>query len=185
MTKSELSLLLLLLLLLSHYFYFLAVNPCTRGNGGCQHHCKNNGGKAVCSCKPGFKVDDKSCVDRNECTDGSSKCEQLCINTEGSYKCGCKKGFVLADDKKSCTDVDECKIAMRCDQLCVNTEGSYKCGCKKGFALSANGRSCTGIINVLRRNSGNKKIRIFDPFHRRNLSCSGIRLKDLGQKNGR
>jgi len=94
-------------------------------------------------------------VDRDECTDGSSKCEQSCINTEGSYKCRCKIGFILAADKKSCTDLDECRTPIRrvCAQLCVNTAGSFKCGCKKGFHLSANRKSCV-VTNACALNKG-------------------------------
>ncbi len=46
----------------------------------------------------------------------------------------CNKGFKLSEDKKSCSDIDECLTNNGgCSQLCVNEPGSYKCQCKKGF----------------------------------------------------
>lgn len=33
-----------------------AQNPCLDNNGGCEHHCENDNGVKVCSCRPGFRV---------------------------------------------------------------------------------------------------------------------------------
>lgn len=41
-----------------------AIDPCLDNNGGCQHHCTNNHGRAQCQCYPGFHLsyDRLSCV---------------------------------------------------------------------------------------------------------------------------
>jgi len=133
----------------------IAVNPCTRGNGGCQHRCRNNGGTAVCSCNNGYKLVGKACADKNECTDGSHKCAQKCVNTIGSFKCQCRRGFTLGKDGKSCNDIDECKTgAAKCSQTCTNTAGSFKCQCRKGFKLGKDGRTCVDINECKAKKGG-------------------------------
>jgi len=133
----------------------IAVNPCTRGNGGCQHKCRNNGGTAVCSCNNGYKLVGKACVDKNECTDGSHKCAHKCINTAGSYKCQCRRGFALGKDGKSCNDIDECKTgAAKCSQTCTNKAGSFKCQCRKGYKLGKDGRTCIDINECKAKKGG-------------------------------
>ena len=39
-------------------------DKCARGNGGCNHICVNQGGKAQCLCKNGFKLrtDGRTCI---------------------------------------------------------------------------------------------------------------------------
>merc|ERR1711953_47578 len=120
-----------------------AGNPCASRNGGCAHTCRNNNGRAVCSCRAGFKAAGTRCNDINECKVNNGGCAHGCTNTAGSFKCGCKKGFVLAANGKSCNDINECKVNNGgCAHGCTNTAGSFKCGCKKGFVLAANGKSC-------------------------------------------
>ena len=45
-----------------------------------------------------------------KCKNGQNECSHLCINTSGSYECACRHGFQLADDKKTCVDIDECQV---------------------------------------------------------------------------
>eukprot|EP00731_Ephydatia_muelleri_P004786 Em0002g962a len=59
-----------------------------------------------------------------------------CINTPGSYQCGCTIGYALANDGRSCIDVNECSLNAGlgyCQQKCTNTVGSYYCSCNTGY----------------------------------------------------
>ncbi len=50
-------------MLFLHYTYFIDVNECSTGNGGCEHVCTNTIGSFSCSCDNGFTLagDGKSC----------------------------------------------------------------------------------------------------------------------------
>ncbi len=112
----------------------------------------------VCSCKPKFTGDGKtctpvcdagfmpsgaSCVDVDECANGSATCDPnaQCTNTPGGYTCACKSGFT--GDGKTCTDIDECAAGTaRCSvhATCTNTQGSFTCMCDAGS--QGNGKTC-------------------------------------------
>ena len=45
----------------------IAVNPCDTDNGGCEHMCTNDRGKAKCSCVKGtINADEKKCDNGNK-----------------------------------------------------------------------------------------------------------------------
>ncbi|XP_071123152.1 very low-density lipoprotein receptor-like [Mytilus edulis] len=70
--------------------------PCTINNGGCDHICNENGeSKDLCSCRNGYKLEEKTrCVNIDECTVSSAPiCSQLCIDTQGTYECECIEGY--------------------------------------------------------------------------------------------
>lgn len=120
----------------------------------CNIDCRN-GGECVspdtCKCKKGFEG--KYCqLDVNECA-SRNKCEQTCVNTDGGYYCACQRGYQLNDDKRTCSDMNECKQTNEsslyikppcsckndshdCKAACINTPGSYKCKCGKGYRLN-------------------------------------------------
>ncbi|XP_065361429.1 fibrillin-2 isoform X2 [Calliphora vicina] len=105
----------------------------------------------VLECSEGFRAEDGKCVDIDECSEGTSGCE-MCVNIEGSYECTCPAGFDLADDEKTCVDIDECAIVMEeneyeasykiCSHDCQNTIGSFQCNCPHGHHLSSDRRTC-------------------------------------------
>ncbi|GMT04895.1 hypothetical protein PENTCL1PPCAC_27069, partial [Pristionchus entomophagus] len=86
--------------------------------------CKN-----IDECKEGVNGDNKfmPCDERNG----------LCTDILGSWLCDCKPGFLLAVDKKSCMNVDECGAGDdTCNknvENCRNTIGSFVCDCKQGL----------------------------------------------------
>ncbi|XP_061395029.1 fibrillin-1-like, partial [Musca vetustissima] len=105
----------------------------------------------VQQCEPGFRLQDAQCVDIDECAEGISGC-QMCVNTEGSYECTCPPGYDLAEDEKTCIDIDECAIVSEqdeyaaaykvCSHGCRNTEGSFECFCPPMYHLIEDGRTC-------------------------------------------
>lgn len=52
----------------------------------------------------------------------------------------------MADDGKSCLDIDECSSNV-CQHICENTNGDYECSCHTGYKLSIDNSTCKGILN--------------------------------------
>ncbi|XP_053955379.1 fibrillin-2 isoform X3 [Anastrepha ludens] len=93
------------------------------------------------------------CVDIDECAEGTSGCEQ-CINTDGSFECTCPGGYDLAEDERSCVDINECEVVVEnendadavpykiCSDGCENTIGSFICTCAPNQHLLEDQRTC-------------------------------------------
>ena len=81
---------------------------------------------------------------------GEAGCEHVCrvkINeTSAAVECHCRDGYILAEDGKTCEDVDECLDGSngRCDTYCMNLAGSYECLCRSGYLLDTDGKTCKG-----------------------------------------
>ncbi|XP_054275840.1 fibrillin-1-like [Macrosteles quadrilineatus] len=132
-------------------------------NAGCDHGCKEVGGKPKCFCFKGFRQNGKQCIDENECFDNNGGCQQSCHNTPGSFYCGCPPGYRLATDRSSCVDINECLSRNGhgpCQGQCHNVDGSFVCSCEgfPGSKLAEDGVSCADINECS------------DPVHR--LNCS-------------
>ncbi|KAM9316797.1 thrombomodulin-like [Gastrophryne carolinensis] len=89
---------------------------CQIENGGCEHTCEENYGTPECKCPSGFHLK----VNNRSCSDLASMCSS---------------GYVLAEDGKTCVDIDECAIQPNiCDEhLCENTKGGFICDCNPGY----------------------------------------------------
>lgn len=77
-------------------------------------------------------------------------CQNKCQNTRGSFHCQCPSGFTLAENLKSCQDINECLLRNGhglCQGTCKNTHGSYTCGCSSliGTHLAADNHACQDI----------------------------------------
>ncbi|XP_063288930.1 epidermal growth factor-like protein 7 [Pelobates fuscus] len=74
----------------------------------CQSPCLNGGkcsGFDQCQCPAGWTG--RFCqTDVDECRVGSTLCAQQCINTAGSFRCQCLDGFTLAEDRRTCLEVE-------------------------------------------------------------------------------
>ncbi|XP_075884880.1 fibulin-7-like isoform X2 [Nelusetta ayraudi] len=101
-------------------------------------HCTHLLGSTRCTCDVGFAIsgrDNAVCTDVDEChlfplAQPGRLCVHRCVNTPGSFRCVCPAGYRLADDSRTCIDVDECeKRSHNCTapQLCVNTFGGFRC----------------------------------------------------------
>lgn len=122
---------------------------CEIEQGGCEYKCtadpENN---PVCYCQPGFTVNPANGLTCEETIDDpcvTLNCAHACYKYSDSFLCTCNEGFVLADDKKSCVDLNECSDERQCkeNQKCINTQGWFKCVCKDGYRL--NGGACVDI----------------------------------------
>lgn len=69
------------------------------------------------------------------------------LATNTGHQCACRQGFQLADDLRSCLDVDECNVStkLHCSQECENTVPGYLCQCKEGYELLSDGHHCQAI----------------------------------------
>lgn len=111
-----------------------------------------------------FKCRDNECIDykkvcnfKKDCTDGDDEgercgkiceetgCEQICQATPNGAICSCNEGYKLGGNKKSCVDIDECKLSSPCSHKCTNLIGSYICSCFDGFVLDADGKFCNAM----------------------------------------
>ncbi|XP_037034819.1 fibrillin-1 isoform X2 [Bradysia coprophila] len=108
------------------------------------------------TCGDGYELDENNrCVDIDECAQGNTGCE-FCKNVNGGFECFCPDGFDIADDERTCLDIDECEMESDydvtddqetyaqspCSHECVNTHGSYLCLCPDNFHLQYDHRTC-------------------------------------------
>uniref|UniRef100_A0A7N8XCQ8 Thrombomodulin-like n=1 Tax=Mastacembelus armatus TaxID=205130 RepID=A0A7N8XCQ8_9TELE len=91
------------------------MTPCEINNGGCEFKCTVSPKQDPCL---------------------ALRCQYGCYNDSESYACMCDQGFKLAEDGRSCVEINHCADEReQCDQLCENTFGSYVCACRPGYTL--------------------------------------------------
>ena len=80
-------------------------------------------------------------------------CEHVCRvkANETSAECFCREGYVLAEDGKSCEDVNECSDGSNggCEVYCRNLAGSHECLCRLGYLLDTDRKTCKGNYSRL------------------------------------
>ncbi|XP_068170745.1 fibulin-2 isoform X2 [Antennarius striatus] len=132
------------------------LHPCA-DNGPCGQRCTAAGGRAHCSCFPGYSLmtDGRTCEDVDECLDDTHRCGpgERCVNTVGSFVCElqvtCPPGHLLRNGV--CEDIDECVLRTHdcgVGLMCENTLGSFRCNpkqkCMSGFRQDSHG-NCIDI----------------------------------------
>ncbi|KAK7083591.1 hypothetical protein SK128_023197, partial [Halocaridina rubra] len=126
-----------------------AADACSVNNGGCLDLCREELGRARCSCRMGLTLaeDQVSCTDVDECqTPGI--CSHRCQNTWGSYQCLCNSGYQLGTDLRSCYMIDMEVINScldnngGCKHMCKHGPGGAMCSCHAGYLLQPDQRSC-------------------------------------------
>jgi hypothetical protein len=81
--------------------------------------------------------------DPNGCDANHDVCEHTCHNSNDSFYCTCTSGYRLADNGRTCYEIDECSEGLSlCNQLCNNIVSSYYCTCFDGFQLSNDNHTC-------------------------------------------
>lgn len=70
-------------------------------------------------------------------------CTHGCFQTPEGPQCDCNNGYRLANDQRTCVDIDECADSKTniCSHKCTNTRGGFRCTCETGFHL-VNGTRC-------------------------------------------
>lgn len=118
--------------------------------------CHNTRGSYYCQCKHGFEnIGNNMCRDINECEEQPRICMHKCFNTWGSYQCTCNTGYTLAEDNRTCVDIDECEMwennkqanKYLCLGTCLNIPGSFECRCPLGYTLGSDKKTCQGIAD--------------------------------------
>ncbi|XP_025940300.1 low-density lipoprotein receptor-related protein 2 [Apteryx rowi] len=80
--------------------------------------------------------------DQESCSDNNAGCTHECIQGPFGAQCTCPVGYQLANDSKTCEDINECDPPGFCSQHCYNERGSFRCYCDDGYVLETNGRTC-------------------------------------------
>lgn len=99
---------------------------CEVFGGGCEHDC--NVTTDTCLCPAGRKLHPNNVTCTAEPCAGCAERRQRTGDT-------CKEGYRLAEDGKSCLDVNECEEdpCITEGQECMNTPGDFECVCQEGF----------------------------------------------------
>ncbi|XP_037718730.1 very low-density lipoprotein receptor-like isoform X2 [Drosophila subpulchrella] len=69
----------------------------------------------------------------NECYSNNGNCMHQCEDLAVGHRCVCHDGYKLAEDQRTCVDIDECETPGICSQVCVNEIGAFKCECEAGY----------------------------------------------------
>uniref|UniRef100_A0A2C9JE73 protein disulfide-isomerase n=1 Tax=Biomphalaria glabrata TaxID=6526 RepID=A0A2C9JE73_BIOGL len=115
------------------------INECAEYQDDCAQICINELSTFTCDCYEGYRkygIIGHDCIQREDVCKGLNlTCEYGCTNQSGVAECFCQHGKKLADDKRSCIDIDECQLNL-CPQGCQNINGGFICTCFDGFHLS-------------------------------------------------
>uniref|UniRef100_A0A8U8BUY5 Low-density lipoprotein receptor-related protein 2 n=1 Tax=Geospiza parvula TaxID=87175 RepID=A0A8U8BUY5_GEOPR len=87
-------------------------------------------------------ADESPLCNQESCSDNNAGCTHECIQGPFGAQCTCPIGYQLANDSKTCEDINECDPPGFCSQHCYNERGSFRCYCDEGYILEANGRIC-------------------------------------------
>uniref|UniRef100_A0A8C5S6K2 LDL receptor related protein 2 n=1 Tax=Laticauda laticaudata TaxID=8630 RepID=A0A8C5S6K2_LATLA len=85
---------------------------------------------------------DESPLYQETCLDNNAGCTHGCIQGPFGAQCSCPFGYQLANDSKTCEDINECDSPGFCSQHCHNERGSFRCYCDDGYILESNGKTC-------------------------------------------
>uniref|UniRef100_A0A8C0IK70 Low-density lipoprotein receptor-related protein 2 n=1 Tax=Chelonoidis abingdonii TaxID=106734 RepID=A0A8C0IK70_CHEAB len=94
-------------------------------------------------------ADESPLCNQESCSDNNAGCTHECIQGPFGAQCTCPVGYYLANDSKTCEDINECDPPGFCSQRCYNERGSSRCYCDEGYILEANGRTCKASGNLL------------------------------------
>uniref|UniRef100_A0A8C0TXJ2 Low-density lipoprotein receptor-related protein 2 n=1 Tax=Canis lupus familiaris TaxID=9615 RepID=A0A8C0TXJ2_CANLF len=87
-------------------------------------------------------TDESPLCNQDSCSDSNGGCTHQCVQGPFGAQCLCPSGYLLANDSKTCEDIDECDVPGFCSQHCYNMRGSFRCWCDKEYTLDADRRTC-------------------------------------------
>ncbi|GAB0191560.1 low-density lipoprotein receptor-related protein 2 [Grus japonensis] len=87
-------------------------------------------------------ADESPLCNQESCSDNNAGCTHECIQGPFGAQCTCPMGYQLANDSKTCEDINECDPPGFCSQHCYNERGSFRCYCDEGYILETNGKTC-------------------------------------------
>uniref|UniRef100_A0A8C5S259 LDL receptor related protein 2 n=1 Tax=Laticauda laticaudata TaxID=8630 RepID=A0A8C5S259_LATLA len=87
-------------------------------------------------------ADESPLCNQETCLDNNAGCTHGCIQGPFGAQCSCPFGYQLANDSKTCEDINECDSPGFCSQHCHNERGSFRCYCDDGYILESNGKTC-------------------------------------------
>ncbi|KAM4859286.1 low-density lipoprotein receptor-related protein 2 [Thomomys bottae] len=96
-------------------------------------------------------TDESPLCNQDSCSNFNGGCTHQCVQGPFGARCVCPLGYQLANDTKTCEDINECDSPGFCSQHCYNMRGSFRCSCDEGFMLEGDGRTCkvTASENLL------------------------------------
>lgn len=103
---------------------------CEVMQGGCEHAC-NSTKTCICPAGQTLHPNNITCT-KDPCVD----CAHQCHKVGDSHVCTCDDGYRLAQDGKSCVDINECVESSPCTgegEECVNLRGRFECRCMHNF----------------------------------------------------
>ncbi|XP_059560178.1 low-density lipoprotein receptor-related protein 2 [Myotis daubentonii] len=87
-------------------------------------------------------TDESPLCNQESCSNLNAGCTHQCVQGPFGAQCLCPLGYLLANDSKTCEDIDECDNPGFCSQHCYNTRGSFRCWCDKEYMLDTDGKTC-------------------------------------------
>ncbi|KAM7316467.1 hypothetical protein ACRRTK_024198 [Alexandromys fortis] len=87
-------------------------------------------------------TDESPLCNQDSCIHSNGGCTHQCMQGPFGATCICPSGYQLANDSKTCEDVNECDTLGFCSQQCVNMRGSFRCSCDAEYTLESDGRTC-------------------------------------------
>uniref|UniRef100_A0A8C4XVC9 Low-density lipoprotein receptor-related protein 2 n=1 Tax=Falco tinnunculus TaxID=100819 RepID=A0A8C4XVC9_FALTI len=94
-------------------------------------------------------ADESPLCNQESCSDNNAGCTHECIQGPFGAQCTCPIGYQLANDSKTCEDINECDPPGFCSQHCYNERGSFRCYCDEGYVLETNEKTCKASGNLL------------------------------------
>ncbi|TSL47644.1 Thrombomodulin [Bagarius yarrelli] len=113
---------------------------CEVYKGGCEHECEKRDDAFICTCSPGYELEDNAVHCSRALSDPCvrAKCSQECVMKAGRPVCQCRSGYELEKDGKTCKNINNCNDKRLCpdeNSYCVDTSGGFECVCRKGFRM--------------------------------------------------
>ena len=123
----------------------------------------------------------------DECAAETDDCDQNCTNTVGGFVSSCESGYLLAEDEKTCNDIDECAQtgeSAPCVQVCTNTEGSFTCSCNDGYTYNGQENTCEDVLECQTDNGGCGEVQYINCQEEEGAAPTCLDINECDTNNG-